>query len=40
MDKGNPIVAVYASHADAEVAVKELQQSGFDVKRLTLERHQ
>lgn len=36
MDKNNSIVAIYSSHPAAEVAVKELQQSGFDMKKLSL----
>jgi hypothetical protein len=29
-------VAIYPSHAEAEAAVKELQQSGFDMKKLSI----
>ena len=29
-------VAIYSSHTDAEAAVKELQQSGFDMKKLSI----
>ena len=29
-------VAIYKSHAEAEAAVKELQQSGFDLKKLSI----
>src|ERR1044071_6904548 len=29
-------VAIYANHADAEAAVKELQRSGFDMKKLSI----
>ena len=36
MNKSNSIVAIYPSHTAAEVAVKELQQSGFDMKRLSI----
>jgi uncharacterized membrane protein len=36
MDKNNSIVAVYPSHAAAESAIKELQQSGFDLKKLSI----
>ena len=36
MNKNNSIVATYSSHAAAEVAVKELQQSGFDMKKLSI----
>ena len=30
------IVAIYPSHMAAERAVKELQQSGFDMKKLSI----
>ena len=36
MNKNNSIVAIYPSHTAAEVAVKELQQSGFDMKKLSI----
>lgn len=36
MDENNYIVATYPSHEDAELAVKELQQSGFDMKKLSI----
>jgi uncharacterized membrane protein len=36
MNKDNSIVAVYPSHTAAEAAVKELQQSGFDMKKLSI----
>jgi hypothetical protein len=36
MKKNNSIVAIYTSHTDAEAAVKELQQSGFDMKKLSI----
>jgi hypothetical protein len=32
----NSVVAIYKSHAEAEAAVKELQQSGFDMKKLSI----
>jgi Heat induced stress protein YflT domain len=32
----NAVVAVYETHADAEKAVKELQRSGFDMKKLSV----
>jgi uncharacterized membrane protein len=32
----NSVVAIYKSHAEAEIAVKELQQSGFDMKKLSI----
>ncbi len=36
MTEHNAIVATYKSHAEAESAVKELQQSGFDMKKLSI----
>ena len=36
MNQNNSIVAVYPSHTAAELAVKELQQSGFDMKKLSI----
>ena len=36
MAKENSIVATYASHAEADAAVKELQRSGFDMKKLSI----
>ncbi len=36
MNKNESIVAVYTSHTAAEAAVKELQQSGFDMKKLSI----
>jgi hypothetical protein len=36
MNTNNSIVAVYPSHTAAEAAVKELQQSGFDMKKLSI----
>ena len=36
MNKNNSIVAIYQSHVEAEAAVKELQQSGFDMKKLSI----
>ena len=32
----NSIVATYPSHTTAEAAVKELQRSGFDMKKLSI----
>lgn len=32
----NAVVAIYNSHAEAEAGVKELQQSGFDMKQLSI----
>jgi hypothetical protein len=34
--KTNAVVAIYKSHAEAETAVKELQRSGFDMKKLSI----
>ena len=36
MNKNDSIVAIYSSHTAAEAAVKELQQSGFDMKKLSI----
>jgi hypothetical protein len=36
MTKDNAVVAIYKSHAEAEAAVKELQHSGFDMKKLSI----
>jgi hypothetical protein len=36
MNDNNAIVAVYPSHGAAEAAVKELQISGFDMKKLSI----
>jgi uncharacterized membrane protein len=36
MNKNNSIVAIYPSHTSAETAVKELQHSGFDMKKLSI----
>jgi len=36
MTKNNSIVAIYPSHTAAEAAIKELQQSGFDMKKLSM----
>ena len=32
----NSIVAIYPAHTAAESAVKELQESGFDMKKLSI----
>jgi len=34
--RNSSIVAIYPSHPTAEAAVKELQQSGFDMKKLSI----
>ena|SRR5580698_7502675 len=36
MTNNNAVVAIYKSHAEAEAAVKELQRSGFDMKKLSI----
>jgi hypothetical protein len=36
MTHNESIVAIYPSHTAAEAAVKELQQSGFDMKKLSI----
>ena len=36
MNKNNAVVAIYKSHTEAEAAVKELQHSGFDMKKLSI----
>jgi hypothetical protein len=36
MNKETSVVAIYPSHTAAEAAIKELQQSGFDMKQLSI----
>src|SRR5512140_3808291 len=36
LTKSNSIVAIYPTHTAAETAIKELQQSGFDMKKLSI----
>ncbi len=36
MSRGNAVVAIYHTHVQAEAAVKELQQAGVDMKRLSI----
>jgi hypothetical protein len=36
MSKTNSVVAIYKTHSLAEEAVKELQKSGFDMKKLSI----
>ena len=36
MDDTNAVIAVYDTHEAAEKAVKELQKSGFDMKKLSV----
>jgi uncharacterized membrane protein len=36
MSEMNSVVAIYKTHSEAEEAVKELQKSGFDMKKLSI----
>jgi hypothetical protein len=36
MAKKSSVVTVYSSHKAAEAAIKELQQGGFDMKKLSI----
>ncbi|MEO8341438.1 MAG: hypothetical protein ABI604_17330 [Nitrospirota bacterium] len=36
-DTNNATVAIYKSHPEAEAAIKDLQRSGFDMKKLPTE---
>ncbi|MDR3567464.1 MAG: hypothetical protein P4L43_05480 [Syntrophobacteraceae bacterium] len=36
MSKQNAVVGIYNAHTEAEAAVKELQKSGFDMKKLSV----
>jgi uncharacterized membrane protein len=36
MSKTNAAIAVYATHDEAEAAIKSLQKSGFDMKKLSI----
>jgi Heat induced stress protein YflT domain len=36
MSKDNAIIAVFESHEKAETAIKDLQKSGFDMKKLSI----
>ncbi len=36
MSSQNSVVGIYKTHTEAEAAVKELQKSGFDMKKLSL----
>jgi hypothetical protein len=36
MSEKNAVIAIYESHAQAEEALKELQRSGFDMKKLSI----
>lgn len=36
MDENDAVVGIYKSHTDAEAGIKELQRSGFDMKKLSI----
>jgi hypothetical protein len=36
MTQNNAVVAIYKSHTEAESAIKQLQESGFDMKKLSI----
>jgi hypothetical protein len=36
MSENNVMVAIYNTHTEAESAIKELQRSGFDIKKLSI----
>jgi hypothetical protein len=36
MTRNNAVVAIYKSHIEAEAAIKQLQESGFDMKKLSI----
>ena len=36
MDEKNAVVGIYNTHTEAEVSIKELQKSGFDMKKLSI----
>jgi hypothetical protein len=36
MTENSAVVAIYKTHPEAEAAIKELQQSGFDMKKLSI----
>src|SRR5260370_40718466 len=36
MSEKNSLVVVYGSHSNAQAAIKELQKSGFDIKKLSI----
>ena len=36
MSENNAVVAIYNTHTEAERAIKELQKSGFDIKKLSI----
>ena len=36
MAENNPVVGAYNSHTEADASLKELQRSGFDMKKLSI----
>lgn len=36
MSETNSVVAIYETHSAAEEAIKELQKSGFDMKKMSI----
>ena len=36
MSEMNSVVVIYETHSQAEEAVKELQKSGFDIKKMSI----
>ena len=36
MAENNAVVGIYNSHTEAEASIKELQRSGFDMKKLSI----
>jgi hypothetical protein len=36
MSNQNAVVGIYKTHTGADIAVKELQKSGFDMKKLSV----
>ena len=36
MSEQNAVVGVFKSHIEAETSIKELQQAGFDMKKLSI----
>ena len=36
MSETNSVVAIYGTHSEAEEAVKELQRSGYDMKKMSI----
>ena len=36
MAENNAVVGIYNSHTEAEASIKDLQRSGFDMKKLSI----